>query len=112
VRAPRGCKNPAVEGSLISTDVLGTYAADAAREVAGVQGLVESPLSRSKGVRVVEDGGGISVELHVAVDSGTNIPEVGRAIQDRVVEFLVRMAGVRPRSVDVVVAEIRPPAST
>jgi len=96
---------------VISADVLAAYAADAAREVDGVHGLVENPLTRTKGVRVVEDdGSAVAVELHLAVDWGTNVPEVGRAVQDRVAEFLVRMAGVRPRSVDVVVVEIRPPA--
>jgi uncharacterized alkaline shock family protein YloU len=97
-----------MEGSLISPEVLGAYAADAAREVEGVDGLVENPLSRSKGVRVADEGGAVSVELHVALDAGANVAEVGRAIQVRVAEFLGRMAGLRPRSVDVVVAEIRP----
>ena len=95
----------------ISADVLGSYAADAAREVAGVHGLVESPLARHKGVRVTEENGAVAVELHVALDWGTSIPDAGAAIQKRVAEFLTRMADVKPASIDVVVAEIRPPAS-
>ncbi|HXY16983.1 MAG TPA: Asp23/Gls24 family envelope stress response protein [Gaiellaceae bacterium] len=100
-----------MEGSLISADVLGTYAADAACEVEGVRGLVDNPLTRSRGVRVVEEEGAIAIELQLAIDAATNVPEVGRAVQERVAEFLVRMAGVRPRSVDVVIAVIRPTAS-
>jgi uncharacterized alkaline shock family protein YloU len=108
---PTSCKNHPVEGQpLISADVLATYAADAAREVDGVHGLVEAPLPRHKGVRVAESEGAVTVELHLAVDWGTSVPELGRAVQERVAEYLVRMAGVRPRSVDVVVDEIRPPA--
>ena len=100
-----------VEGhSSISAEVLGSYAADAAREVDGVHGLVESPLARHKGVRVTESDGAVAVELHVALDWGTSVPDAGAAVQRRVAEFLARMADVRPTLIDVVVAEIRAPA--
>ena len=52
----------------ISSDVLASYAADAAREVDGVRGLVESTLHRHKGVRVVTADSGVRIELHVAVE--------------------------------------------
>ncbi len=95
----------------ISAEVLGRYAADAALEVDGVHGLVESPLARHKGVRVTDDDGAVAVELHLALDWGTSVPETSAAVQRRVAEFLARMADVRPASIDVVVAEIRPPAA-
>ena len=108
-----GCNNPEMEGhSSISAEVLGSYAADAAREVDGVHGLVESPLARHKGVRVTESDGAVAVELHVALDWGTSVPDAGAAVQRRVAEFLARMADVRPTSIDIVVAEIRAPADT
>ena len=97
--------------SSISAEVLGSYAADAAREVDGVHGVVESPLARHKGVRVTEGDGTVAVELHLALDWGTNVPDTGAEVQQRVAEFLARMADVRPTSIDVVVAEIRPPAA-
>jgi len=90
----------------ISTDVLASYAADAAREVEGVRGLVESTLHRHKGVRVLEAGDGVRIELHVAVDWGASIPDVGREIQRRVAAYLARMASVEAEAVDVVVDEI------
>lgn len=96
--------------SSISAEVLRSYAADAAREVDGVHGVVESPLARHKGVRVTEGDGTVAVELHVAIDWGANVADVGAAVQHRVVEFLTRMADSKPASVDVVVAEIRRPA--
>jgi uncharacterized alkaline shock family protein YloU len=100
-----------VEGhSSISAEVLRSYAADAAREVEGVHGLVESPLARHKGVRVTGDDGALAVELHIAVDWGVDVAKVGEAVQLRVAEFLSRMADARPASVDVVVDEIRPPS--
>ena len=92
----------------ISSDVLATYAADAAREVDGVRGLVESTLHRHKGVRVLETDEGVRIELHIAVDWGASIPDVGRELQRRVGAYLARMASVEAEAVDVVVDEIGP----
>ena len=94
---------------MISSDVLGSYAADAAREVAGVAGLVDGPLHRHHGVRVVEEDGAVTVELHLAVVSGVDIPALGADVQTRVRAYLAQMADVTPQAVDVVVAEIVPP---
>lgn len=95
--------------SVISTDVLARYAADAAREVDGVHGLVESQIPRHRGVRISEDDGAVGVELHLALDWGVNAADVGSAVQARVAEYLGRMADLKLRSVDVVVAEVGPP---
>jgi uncharacterized alkaline shock family protein YloU len=102
----------------ISSDILARYAADAAREVEGVRALVESPLPRHRGVRVVEEDGAVRVELHLEVEWGASIPALGRAVQARVAEYLGRMAQVTPATVDVVIdaiaggpmspAEVRP----
>ena len=93
----------------ISSDILARYAADAASDVDGVHALVESHLPRHRGTKVAEDEDGIRVELHVAVEWGASIPDVGRAVQGRVREYLRRMADVEPSAVDVVVAEIAGP---
>jgi uncharacterized alkaline shock family protein YloU len=91
-----------VEGqSHISTDVVARYAADAARDVQGVTGLV----GRHGGVRVDGD----AVTLHVAVAWGVSIPAVGAEVQRRVAEYLTRMTDVKPATVDVVVDEIASP---
>jgi uncharacterized alkaline shock family protein YloU len=92
----------------ISSDILASYAADAAREVDGVRGLVESALHRHKGVRILGENGRVRVELHLAVDWGASIPDVGREVQQRVAAYLERMASVEPEAVDVVVDEIGP----
>jgi uncharacterized alkaline shock family protein YloU len=91
---------------MIATDVLARYAGDAATETAGVVGLVESTLHRHKGVRILSDDGRVGVELHLAVEWGCSIPEVGRAVQRQVVDYLARMADIRPAAVNVVVEEI------
>lgn len=93
----------------ISSDILASYAADAAREVEGVRGLVESALHRHKGVRVLEEDGHVRVELHLEVEWGASIPDVGREVQRRVAAYLARMARVAPEAVDVVVDGIGPP---
>jgi uncharacterized alkaline shock family protein YloU len=94
----------------ISADILARYAADAAQEVVGVRGVTESPLPGRRGVRVASEDGTVRIELHVAVDWGTSIPAVGRDVQARVREYLLRMANVDPAAVDVVVDEIGPRA--
>ena len=90
----------------ISPDILARYASDAAREVEGVESLVESHLPRHRGARVTEQDGVVRIEVHVAVEWGASIPTVGRAVQRRVREYLGRMADVEPAAVDVVVDEI------
>ena len=94
----------------ISTDIVARYAADAAREVPGVTALVESRLPPHRGVRVSEEEGAVAVEVHVRVASGESLPDVGRAVQDRIKSYLVAMADLEPTAVDVVVAEVAPPA--
>ena len=93
----------------ISSDLLASYAADAAREVEGVRALVESTLPRRKGVRVLAEDGRVRIELHVAVDWGASVPDVGREVQERVAAYLERMANVEPEAIDVIVDEIARP---
>ena len=93
----------------ISPDVLSRYASDAALEVAGVRALVDSHLPRHRAVRItVGDDGTVSVELHLAFEWGAAFPDVGQAVQERVGDYLTRMADLRPVRVDVVVDEVGP----
>jgi uncharacterized alkaline shock family protein YloU len=87
----------------ISSDILARYAADAANEVEGVRALVGR-----RSVRIEDADGIVRVELHLAVDWGASIPELGRDVQRRVREYLLRMADVDPAAVDVTVDEIGP----
>jgi uncharacterized alkaline shock family protein YloU len=48
------------------------------------------------------------VEVHLALEWGASFPEVGRGVQDRVGDYLARMADLRPARVEVVVGEIGP----
>ena len=89
--------------AVVSADVVARYAADAAREVDGVAGIVEGV---RKGIRV-EDG---EIELHLALKWGVSIPQVGSEVQERVADYLERMADSRPAAVNVVVEEVDGPA--
>ncbi len=93
----------------VSPDVFARYAADAAREVEGVRNLVESHLPRHKGARITQENGTLAVELHLRVEWGSSIPEVGKAVQRRVADYLEQMAGTRPSAVNVVVDEFAAP---
>jgi uncharacterized alkaline shock family protein YloU len=83
--------------SVISPEVLARYAADAAAEVPGVH------TKQRRGARV----NGLEIEVHVVIDYGASIPDVASEVQKRVVEYLVRMADVKPTSVDVVVDDVQ-----
>ncbi len=96
-----------VEGpARISPDVLARYAADAAGEVDGVRGLVADRVRRHDGVRVTESNGAVALEVHISVAAGRSIPALGHHVQQRVAEYLERMTGAAPGTVDVIVHEI------
>jgi uncharacterized alkaline shock family protein YloU len=85
--------------SVISPDVLARYALDAAAEVRGVH------TKHRRGARVV---GGV-VDVHIVVDYGAEIPAVAAQVQQRVADYLVKMADVRPTAVNVVVDDVARP---
>ena len=93
----------------ISNDVVARYAADAASEVAGVRALVDSHLPRHRGVRINGDDGNVRLELHLEVEWGAPIFDVGLEVQRRVREYVERMTDLRLEGVDVVVDEVGPP---
>jgi uncharacterized alkaline shock family protein YloU len=84
--------------SLISPEVVARYARDAVSEVPGVR-VAEGV---RKGIRVEAE----AIELHLVVEWGASIPELGSAVQQHVGDYLARMTAVRPPAVNVVVEEI------
>jgi len=85
--------------SVISPEVLGRYAADAAAEVPGVHTKLR------RGAKV----SGSLVEVHVVVDFGASVPAVAAEVQRRVADYLERMTDVRPLAVHVVVDDVQRP---
>ena len=95
-----------IDHASISPEVLSRYAADAALSVEGVSRVAERALTHRRGVSVDSGARGLEIELRLAVEWGSDIPGVGRAVQQRVREYLARMAGVDAAVVDVVVDEV------
>ena len=88
--------------AVISHDVLASYAADAALEVDGVEALVDAA-RRHRGVRVAEEDGAVTLEVHVVLEWGARAADVGARVQGRVAEYLVRTAKLPSVGVDFVV---------
>jgi uncharacterized alkaline shock family protein YloU len=87
----------------ISSVVLARYAADAAMEAPGVRLLVgRAP------VRITEADGVVAVEIRIELEWGASLAAVGGDVQERVRDYLGRMADLAPRSVDVVVESVGP----
>jgi uncharacterized alkaline shock family protein YloU len=94
-----------VEAPVISNDVLARYAADAALEVDGVAGLTRDA------AEVSAADGTVDIDVHVELAWGVGADGVARQVQQRVSEYIERMASVRVGSVDVVVDRVgEPPA--
>ncbi len=89
------------------------YAADAALDVDGVRALADGHLPlRQRGVRVSTDDGRTRVELHLEVEWGVSIPDVGDQVQERVSSYLARMTDIELAAVDVVVDAVAAPETT
>src|SRR5204862_5130 len=82
----------------ISHAVIATYAAAAARSVAGVDEICDAhpvrpertpePDRAPRGVRVQSDGGRLAVELHLVAGWGVSLPGMAAAVQAAVREHL------------------------
>jgi uncharacterized alkaline shock family protein YloU len=91
--------------AVISHDLLASYAADAALETTGVQALVAGP-RRQRGVRVSDDAGAVTVEVHLSVAWDANAAQVAADVQSGVARYLARVAPFRSVTVDVVVTDV------
>lgn len=94
-----------MEAPVISADVLARYAGDATQEVAGVSGLTRGA------AEVTSSGGRADVVVHLELEWGAGAESVARQVQERVAEYLGRMANLEIGSVDVLVERVgAPPA--
>jgi uncharacterized alkaline shock family protein YloU len=94
-----------MEAAVISNEVLARYAGDAALEVDGVSALARDA------IEVSGDDGTFDIDVHVELAWGAAAEAVARGVQERVSEYVGRMANVTVGSVDVVVERVgAPPA--
>jgi uncharacterized alkaline shock family protein YloU len=108
-----------VKGDInIANDVLADMAGYAALECYGIVGMasptigngVAQLLSRDKlrkGVIIASDGEGVTVDLYVIIEHGTNLSEVSHNLSERVEYVLKSMADVKVLSVNVHVQGIK-----
>ena len=91
----------------ISGEVFTTLAGAAATD--GLVHLVKRE-AMGKGVRVSfhEEEGSISIELHIIVNTGVNIPVICDSISSAVRYKLTQATGVKVRNVDVFVDSVMP----
>ena len=97
----------------ISSDVFSNITGAAATNCYGVKGMaVRSTTdglvhllrreSMAKGVKITyHDDNSISIELHIIVENGVNLPAVCRSIMSEVKYVVSRTTGVEVRNVDV-----------
>ena len=91
---------------MISNDVLARYAGDAALEVEGVSALTRGAAGVTGGA-----DGAFDIDVHVELAWGAGAEAVARGVQERVAEYVARMANVDVGTVDVVVERVgAPPA--
>lgn len=102
----------------ITDHVIGNIAGYAATRCYGVVGMtfkskadgIASLLKRdslSKGVRVISDKSGCSLELHIMVENGVNISAIGDNIISTVSYTVEDLTGINVNKVDIFVDAVR-----
>jgi len=102
----------------IARDVFTILTGDAATNCFGVKGMTVRSVtdglvhllkmeSMGKGVHIIyNEDNTISIELHIAVDQGVNIPVICESIMDRVRYQVTKGTGVSVKRIDVFVDSI------
>jgi len=88
-------------GVTVSDATLTQIVVQAAESVGGAR--VRRP---RRGLDVQVEDGRARVEVELAARYGSVLPEVGRAVQERVADALRTMCGLEPAAVDVAIEEL------
>ena len=102
----------------ISSDAIAHIVGETARECYGVVGMAaRGPVGKllakrerpTQGIQIGrgDDGGGITIDLHVVVEYGLNLAEVASTIRNRVAYEVGRLTGLRVRAVEVHIDDVR-----
>ncbi|MCS7180949.1 MAG: Asp23/Gls24 family envelope stress response protein [bacterium] len=101
----------------IDNEVLASIANVAATSVPGVNkvitslvgGLAKFLRKKDVGIKVILGEGEVSFELGIAVEYGSNIPEITYQVQRKIKEEVEKISGLKVANIDIIVKEIRPP---
>ena len=96
----------------ISSDAIAQIVAETASEcygVVGMKGSLRGQLARARGRprEIRQNGGGVTVDLHVVVEYGLNLAEVASSVGNRVVYEVEWLTGLPVRAVEVHVDDVR-----
>ena len=98
----------------ISSDAIAQIVAETAFEcygVVGMKGSLRGQLARARGrprgIEIRQNGGGVTVDLHVVVEYGLNLAEVASSVSNRVAYEVERLTGLPVRAVEVHVDDVR-----
>ena len=110
-------KNYTETGRLkISENVLAAIAANAAKEIKGVAGLLLRPIPENigifhkkkvdKGIRLSVKDGEAVIDIYVSIYNGVKIPETSEQIQAKVKEAVQNMTGITVSKVNVHISSL------
>lgn len=90
----------------IADEVVATIAGLAAAEVKGVTSMAGAKKGLTKGVKIEVSQEEVRVALAINIAYGYNIPEISRAVRDRVKSAIETMTGLAVASVDIRIADV------
>jgi uncharacterized alkaline shock family protein YloU len=110
VDAPPDVSTPL--GSItIASEVVAQIVAHTAAECYGVVGMagrrVGRLLGREQGIAVTRGEAGLVIDLHVVVEYGLNLAEVGATVRSRVTYEVERLTGLPVAAVEVHIEDLR-----
>jgi uncharacterized alkaline shock family protein YloU len=94
----------------ISSDAIAHIVAETARECYGVVAMAGRkwlPDRSTRGIEIGQNGGGVTIDLHVVVEYGLNLAEVASTIRNRVGYEVERLTGLPVRVVEVHIDDVR-----
>jgi uncharacterized alkaline shock family protein YloU len=98
----------------ISRTAISQIVGRTAAECYGVVGMAARPAERlpwrdklTQGVSVTADGDGLRIDVHVVVEYGLNLAEVGASLRQRVAYEVERMTGLTVGAVEVRIEDVR-----
>ena len=65
------------------------------------------PFGATKGVRVERRDGGVAIDLHVVIEQGLNLAEVGAAVRARIAHEVERHTGLQVVEIEVHIDRVR-----